>query len=225
MGVAGLPEASRGIDAVVEMMLDATQGYGPPPTAARLFGRHGARFPTGRSGMHAITVSAWRTAESGPMRVVSGPIGRETVHVEAPEASRVDAEMRWFLEWFEAGSEVDPLIRAAVAHFWFVTIHPFEDGNGRVARAIADWALARADASTDRYCSMPSQIERKKKRCGLEPETQQHSDVDITPWIRWFVDCLERSIDAADDSSSDVLWKARAWERINAEPVSDGSST
>lgn len=221
MDVAGLPEASRSVDAVVEMMLDATQGYERPLTASRLFGWHAALFPTGRSGMHSITVGAWRTAESGPMRVVSGPIGRETVHFEAPEASRVDAEMRRFLEWFEAGSEVDPLIRAAVAHLWFVTIHPFEDGNGRVARAIADMALARADASADRYYGMSSQIEREKKRYYLELETQQRSDVDITPWVRWFLGCLERSIDAADESLSGVLRKARAWERINAGPVNE----
>jgi Fic family protein len=219
LDVGGLPPASRDVDAVVEMMLDATQRFEVPLTAERLFGWHAALFPTGRSGTHKITVGAWRTGESGPMQVVSGPIGKEKVHFEAPEAARLKSEMKKFLNWFESTAEIDPVIRAGVAHLWFVTIHPFEDGNGRIARAIADMALARSDGSKDRFYSMSSEIEREKKRYYLELESQQKSDTNITPWLTWFLACLERALDAAEQSLGAVLLKARVWERINHRPV------
>lgn len=221
LDAAGLPVASRDIDAVVEMMLDATQRFEAPLTAERLFGWQAALFPTGRSGIHRITVGAWRKGESGPMQVVSGRIGREKVHFEAPDASRLDAEMTQFLTWFESPVAIDSLVRAGVAHFWFVTIHPFEDGNGRIARAIADMALARSDGSTSRFYSMSSQIELEKKQYYLELEAQQKSDTDITRWLTWFLDCLERAIDAAEKSLAMVLFKARLWERVNHRPVND----
>jgi Fic family protein len=221
LDVAGLPPASRDVDAVVEMMLDATQRYDAPLTAERLFGWHAALFPTGRSGIHKITVGAWRTGAAGPMQVVSGPIGKETVHFEAPDASLLDDLMREFLAWFEESSVTDPVVRAGIAHLWFVTIHPFEDGNGRIARAIADMALARSDRSKDRFYSMSSEIELEKKAYYLELESQQKGDVDITPWLTWFLSCLERSIDAADHSLSAVLRKARVWERVNQKPVNE----
>lgn len=225
LDVAGLPPASRDVDAIVEMMLDATQRFDAPLTAERLFGWHAALFPTGRSGIHKITVGAWRTGEAGPMQVVSGPIGREKVHFEAPEANRLDKEMRQFLKWFEADSDTDSVLRAGIAHLWFVTIHPFEDGNGRIARAIADMALSRSDGSKDRFYSMSSEIEREKKQYYLELESQQKSGTDITPWLRWFLACLERAIDAAESALGAVLLKARIWERVNHKPVNERQRT
>lgn len=221
LDIGGLPPASRDVDAVVDMMLDATQRFEAPLTAQRLFGWHAALFPTGRSGLQKITVGAWRTGEAGPMQVVSGPIGREKVHFEAPEAPLLGEEMKKFLKWFEAESDSDPVIRAGIAHLWFVTIHPFEDGNGRIARAIADMALARSDGSKDRFYSMSSEIEREKKRYYLELETQQNGDTDITPWLTWFLACLGRAIDAAEQSLGSVLLKARIWERLNHKPVNE----
>jgi Fic family protein len=221
LDVAGLPPASRDVDAVVEMMLDATQRFDSPLTAERLFGWHAALFPTGRSGIHKITVGAWRTGSAGPMQVVSGPIGKETVHFDAPDALRLDDEMLRFLTWFEAPSATDPVIRAGIAHLWFVTIHPFEDGNGRIARAIADMALARSDRSKDRFYSMSTEIELEKKTYYLELESQQKGDLDTTPWLTWFLSCLERAIDSADNSLVAVLRKARLWERVNQKPVDE----
>lgn len=221
LDIGGLPPASRDVDAVVEMMLDATQRFEAPLTAQRLFDWHAALFPTGRSGIHKITVGAWRTGEAGAMQVVSGPIGREKVHFEAPEAPLLNEEMKKFLKWFEAKSDTDPVIRAGIAHLWFVTIHPFEDGNGRIARAIADMALARSDGNKDRFYSMSSEIEREKKQYYLELETQQKGDTDITPWLKWFLACLERAIDAAEQSLGSVMLKAKIWERVNHKPVND----
>jgi Fic family protein len=221
LDIAGLPPARRDVDAVVEMMLDATQRFDSALTAERLFGWHAALFPTGRSGIHKITVGAWRTGSAGRMQVVSGPIGRETVHFEAPDASRLDDEMRRFLTWFETPSATDSVIRAGIAHFWFVTIHPFEDGNGRIARAIADMALARSDRSKDRFYSMSSEIEIEKKTYYLQLESQQRGDADITPWLTWFLSCLERAIDSADTSLAAVVRKARLWDRVNHKPANE----
>lgn len=222
LDTAGLPPASRDVEAVVEMMLDATQRFDAPLTAERLFGWHAALFPTGRSGLEKITVGAWRP---GPMHVISGSIGKEKVHFEAPEASRLSVEIAQFLKWFESHPQIDPVIRAGTAHLWFVTIHPFDDGNGRIARAIADLALARSDGSKDRFYSMSSQIEQEKKEYYRELESQQKSDTDITPWLAWFLGCLERSIDAAEESLQAVLFKARLWERINHNPVNERQRT
>ena len=160
-------------------------------------------------------------AASGPMRVVSGPIGRENVHFEAPEADRLQSEMSRFIEWFNAPAPIDPVLKAGIAHFWFVTIHPFEDGNGRTARAIADMALARADGTKDRFYSMSSQIEAERNDYYLKLESTQRGDVDITTWLAWFLACLGRAIEAADHTLSAVLNKARLWERINRRPVND----
>lgn len=157
--IAGLVPASRDVEGIVEMMLDATQNFSKTLTKDRLFGWHAALFPTGRSGMHRITVGGWRTLDAGPMQVVSGPMGREKVHFEAPDADRLENEMATFLRWFDSGGDIDPVIKAGIAHLWFVTIHPFEDGNGRIARAIGDMALARADVTPDRFYSLSSQIE------------------------------------------------------------------
>ncbi|MCC7388835.1 MAG: Fic family protein [Phycisphaerales bacterium] len=221
LDVAGLPKAGREVEGVVEMMLDATQRFDQPLTEERLFGWHGALFPTGRAGMRRITVGAWRPSEAGPMQVVSGPIGRERVHFEAPAADRLDAEMRTFLGWFNGPDTVDPVLRAGVAHFWFVTIHPFEDGNGRIARAIADMALARADGTGERFYSMSSQVEAERKEYYLRLESAQRGGLDITPWLGWFLGCLDRAIEAAGAMLGAVLAKARLWRRINERPVNE----
>jgi Fic family protein len=221
LDVAGLAKAGREVEGVVEMMLDATQRFDQPLTEERLFGWHGALFPTGRAGMRRITVGAWRPSEAGPMRVVSGPIGRERVHFEAPGADRLGSEMGAFLGWFNGSDTVDPVLRAGVAHFWFVTIHPFEDGNGRIARAIADMALARADGTGERFYSMSSQIEAERKEYYLRLESGQRGGLDITPWLGWFLGCLDRAIEAAGATLGAVLVKARLWRRINERPVNE----
>ncbi len=217
--VGGLAAANRDVDGIVEMMLDATQHYEAPLTRERLFDWHAALFPTGRSGMRRIVVGAWRGPDSGPMRVVSGAIGKERVHFEAPKASRLAAEMKRFVTWIEARSSVDWMLRAGVAHLWFVTIHPFEDGNGRIARAIADMALSRSDGSKERFYSMSSQVEKERKAYYDQLERQQSGSLDITPWLEWFLACLDRAVQAADESLSAVLYRSRLWERINRATV------
>ena len=212
----GNVKAGREVEGVVEMMLDATQKYAEPLTAERLFGWHAALFPTGRSGMRRITVGAWRPASAGPMQVVSGPIGRERVHFEAPEARRLRREGAAFLDWFEKTRQIDPVLKAGIAHFWFVTLHPFEDGNGRISRAIADLALARAEGTPERFYSMSTQIEAEKKQYYLKLEQSQKGGVDITAWLEWFLDCLGRAITGAESGLAVVLKKARTWERINS---------
>lgn len=221
MDVAGLVPAERDVEGVVEMMLDATQRYDQPLTQDRLFGWHAALFPTGRSGMNKIIVGDWRDDSSGPMQVVSGPIGREKVHYEAPTANRVSQEMTAFIEWLDAKHEIDPVIIAAVAHLWFVTIHPFEDGNGRIARAIADLALARSEQSAQRFYSMSSQIRAERNRYYDLLETTQKGDLDITPWLQWFLECLDRAFDKADDTLSAVMDKARYWDAIKDQPLNE----
>lgn len=219
--VAGLVPASRDVEGIVEMMLDATQKYRQPLTAERLFDWHSALFPTGRSGMSRITVGSWRPLSAGAMQVISGPIGREKVHFEAPSADRLDAEMLAFLAWFNTEQPIDPLIKAGLAHFWFVTIHPFEDGNGRIARAIADMSLSRADGTENRFYSMSAQIESERKTYYATLERQQRDTVDVIAWLGWFLDCLSRAIDQAEETLSAVLNKARMWDRINLQPVND----
>lgn len=218
---AGTAVASRDVEGIVEMMLDATQNYAKPLTTERLFDWHSALFPTGRSGMHRITVGAWRPVEAGAMQVVSGPIGREKVHFEAPSAEKLNREMTAFLEWFEAANGVDPVVKAGVAHFWFVTIHPFEDGNGRIGRAIADLELARADSTAERFYSMSSQIETERKEYYLQLERGQRNGLDVTVWLEWFLGCLGRAIAKADETLSGILQKARLWEKVNQQPVND----
>ena len=221
LDIAGLIPASRNVDGIVEMMLDATQNFTAPLTYNRLFDWHAALFPTGRSGMHRIVVGNWRTPESGPMQVVSGPFGREKIHFEAPEADRLAAEMKQFFKWFNTANDIDPVLKAGIAHLWFVTIHPFEDGNGRIARAIGDMALARADGTADRFYSLSSQIEAERKDYYAQLEKQQRSTPDITDWLVWFLDCLGRAIANAETLLSAVLFKAELWERINQNPVND----
>jgi len=222
---AGAAVASRNVEGVVEMMLDGTRRFAEPLTAERLFGWHSSLLPTSRSGMQRITTGAWRPAEVGAMQVVSGPVGRERVHFEAPEAPRLGVEMARFLEWFETPAGIDPVLKAGIAHFWFVTIHPFEDGNGRIARAIADMALARADGTSDRFYSMSAQIETQRKAYYDHLERSQRGGLDITPWLEWFLGCLGRAIDRAQESLAGTLSKARLWEWINRSPVNERQRT
>jgi len=221
LDAAGLPTPSRAVEGVVEMMLDATRRYDQPLSAERLFAWHAALFPTARSGMHRITVGAWRDAAAGPMQVVSGPMGRERVHFQAPAAERLDTEMHRFLDWFNGTNDLDPVLKAAVAHFWFVTIHPFEDGNGRIARAIADMALARSDGTPDRFYSMSARIEAERKEYYFQLESAQRGSTDITAWIAWFLGCLERAIEGADGMLAGVLRKARLWQSLQVKPVNE----
>lgn len=221
MDIAGLVPADRHVEGVVEMMLDATQNYSAPLTTDRLFAWHAAMFPTGRSGMTAITVGAWRTDDTGAMQVVSGPIGRERIHYEAPAAVRLAQEMDRFVRWFETDTGIDPVLKAGIAHLWFVTVHPFDDGNGRIARAIADLALARAELTDQRFYSMSAQIRQERKNYYDLLEATQKGDLDITSWLEWFLDCLSRAFDGAQQTLSSVLSKARFWERFGDIPMND----
>ncbi|HFD87033.1 MAG TPA: Fic family protein [Gammaproteobacteria bacterium] len=219
LDVGGLVPADRDVEGVVEMVLDATGNYAETLTEERLFAWHAALFPTGRSGLTRIQVGNWRDDSDGPMQVVSGPIGRERVHYEAPPAHRIPDEMAGFLEWFEQPGSMDPLLVAGLAHLWFVTIHPFDDGNGRIARAIADMALARSEKTGQRFYSMSAQIRREHKAYYDQLEWTQKGDLDITQWQDWFLNCLLRAIDGAQETLSAVMRKARVWERFAKEPL------
>ncbi|MBA3677328.1 MAG: Fic family protein [Sphingosinicella sp.] len=212
LDIAGLVPADRAVEGVVEMVLDATQKYREELTAERLFGWHAALFPTGRSGMSRIVVGAWRDDSHGAMQVVSGPIGRQKVHYEAPPAENLDREMKAFLSWFEADKGIDPVLKAGVAHLWFITIHPFDDGNGRIARAIADMALARSEDSPQRFYSMSAQIRAEREAYYEMLEATQKGDLDITGWLTWFLECLGRAFGGADEIFNSVMRKARFWE-------------
>lgn len=221
LDVGGLLPADRHVEGVVEMMLDATQRYDQPLTAERLFGWHAALFPTGRSGMQRITVGAWRDDRSSAMQVVSGPVGRERVHFEAPEAARLDAEMTRFLDWISGDTAMEPVLKAALGHLWFVTIHPFDDGNGRIARAIADLLLARSEGSPQRFYSMSAQIREERDDYYAILERTQRGTMDVTAWMQWFLACLTRAIERAHGTLSDVIEKARYWERLRDVPLND----
>jgi len=213
LDVAGLPQASRDVEGVVEMMLDATRNFRKPLTEDRLFGWHACLFPSARSGTRSIVPGAWRTPASGPMQVVSGPIGKERIHFEAPAAERLPAEMEAFLQWFSANGE-DPVMQAAIAHFWFVTIHPFQDGNGRIARAVAEMALARADGLPERFYSMSSRIEAERQDYYSVLEKCQKGRLDITAWIVWFLGCLGRTLDEAEKNIEAALKRAEFRDRL-----------
>lgn len=217
----GLQPAGRDVEAIVEVMVDATQRFDSPLTGKRLRGWHAALFPTAISRHSRSTVGAWRTDRRGPMQVVAGRIGNERLHFEAPAAQRVPGEMRKLLTWFEKGPKLDSVLRAGLAHLWFVTVHPFDDGNGRIGRAVADMALARSDGSRERFYSMSTEIERCRKDYYLILEATQKGDLDVTAWLEWFLACLDRAIDASEVSLARVLSKAKVWEVINQSPVNE----
>ena len=213
MDIAGAIPANRNVEGVVEMTLDATQNFDKPLTDDRLFAWHAALFPAGRSGMRKIIVGAWRDDAGGPMEVVSGPIGRERVHFEAPAAPLLEQEMARFLEWANEPDGTDPVLRAALAHLWFVTIHPFDDGNGRIARAISDWALARSEKSPQRFYSMSWQIRQERDAYYRILEGAQKGRLDVTPWMAWFLVCLGRAFEGTEATLAAVLHKARFWQK------------
>lgn len=203
----------RNVEGVVEMVLDATRNYSAPLTRRRLWAWHAALFPTGRSGLHEIHVGNWRDDHAGPMQVVSGPYGRERVHYEAPPAERVDSEMDTFLQWFNSETAEDPVLRAGLAHLWCVTVHPFDDGNGRIARAVGDMALARAERSSERYYSLSAQIQRDRKNYYDLLERTQRGSMDVTEWLAWVLSCLLSALQQAESVLNEVVAKAKFWQR------------
>ena len=222
---AAVVPADRRTEGVVEMMLDATENYEALLTPERLFGWQASLFPTGYSGMHKVKTGAWRDDAAGPMQVVSGPIGRQQVHYQAPLAPQLDGEMQAFLDWFNRRGEPEGLLRAGLAHLWFVTIHPFEDGNGRVARAIADQALAQSEDSGQRFYSMSSQIRKERSDYYDTLERSQKGALDVTDWLVWFLDCFSRAIDGAEAACANVLRKADFWQRYAREPFTKRQKT
>ena len=213
MDIAGLVPADRHVDGVVEMMLDATSNYRGKLSAERLFGWHSALFPSGRSGIHKIAVGRWRDNEKGPMQVISGAMGKEKVHFEAPDADDLKKEMKSFLHWFNSEKDLDPVIKSAIAHLWFVTVHPFDDGNGRIARAIADMQLARADGDQQRFYSMSAQIRLDRTAYYNMLEKAQKGSLDITAWLLWYLHCLDGALNVTDQNLQAVLAKTRFWDK------------
>ncbi|MBK8873194.1 MAG: Fic family protein [Bacteroidetes bacterium] len=220
--IAGLIPADRNVDGVVEVMLDATQKFKGQLTKQRLFGWHAALFPSGRSGMHKIVVGKWRDNTSeDPMQVVSGAMGKEKVHFQAPQSEVLTREMTKYLKWFNAKEQMNPLIKAAIAHLWFVTIHPFDDGNGRLARTIADMQLARADGIPKRFYSMSAQIRIERKEYYNILEKTQQGSLNITQWLIWFLECLNRSLIASEKIVATVVSKARFWDDIKTVALNE----
>jgi Fic family protein len=221
MDIGALSPTDRHVEGIVEMMLDATQNFAKPLTAERLFAWHAALFPTGRSGMRKIIVGGWRHDATGPMQVVSGSSGRERVHFQAPAAKRLEPEMNMFLDWFDKNEPTDPVLKAGVAHLWFATIHPFDDGNGRIARAIADLLLTRSEQTPQRFYSMSSQIRDERNAYYEILEATQKDGLDITPWLEWFLGCLDRAFDGAETILAAVMTKARFWETHASQSFND----
>lgn len=213
MDIAGLVSSDRNVEGVVDMMLDATQNYNKALNKDRLFDWHSALFPTGRSSAHKIVVGNWRDSKKGPMQVVSGAMGKEKVHYEAPEATRLKKEMKLFLDWFNSNNSLDAVLKSAIAHLWFVTIHPFDDGNGRIARAIADMQLAKADGDQYRFYSMSAQIRLERNTYYDILERTQKGKLDITEWLEWFLYCLDRALNATDAVLKHVLDKTKFWDK------------
>ncbi len=221
MDIGGLPSSDRNVEGIVEMMLDATRKYQKPLTRDRLFGWHAALFPTSFSGLSRINAGMWRNDAGGPVQVVSGPHGKTTVHFEAPAAPLLEKEMSRFLEAFNADDVTDPVIKAALFHLWFVTVHPFDDGNGRIARAIADMQLARSEGSPQRFYSMSAQIRLERKAYYQILERTQDETMDVTAWMEWFLGCLSRAIEGSHILLTTVLFKARFWESVEGVDLND----
>ena len=218
MDQAGLNKVDRNVEGVVEMMLDDTQNYNTILSKERLFAWHSSLFPAGYSGLSKIAVGEWR---KGPIQVVSGYSGKEIIHFEGPPAGRVDKEMSAFLDWLNKENHIDQVLKACIAHLWFVTIHPFEDGNGRIGRAIADLLLARSENSTQRYYSLSAQIQLERKDYYTILEQSQKGDLEITHWLKWFLGCLRRAILGASETLSSVMYKAKFWESISNNKLND----
>jgi Fic family protein len=218
MDIAGLIPSDRNVDGVVEMMLDATQNFAKPLVKDRLYGWHNCLFPTGRSGMYKINVGQWRTDNNGPMQVVSGGLGREKVHFQAPDAILLEKEMSQFLDWFNDEKTLDPVLKAGIAHLWFITLHPFDDGNGRLARALTDMQLCKADGSSKRFYSMSAQILLQRNQYYTILEETQKGNLDITNWLLWFFENVLAALNATNTTLEQVLLKASFWEKQNSTP-------
>lgn len=223
MGIddGGFVPIERHVEGVVEMMLDATRNFEQPLTEERLFGWHAALFPSGRSGMTKIEVGQWRTDQQGPMQVVSGAVGKEQVHFQAPPARSLSREMKAFFTWLKDPPNLDPVLVAAIAHLWFITLHPFDDGNGRIARAITELALARSEQTAKRFYSLSAQICLDRKGYYQILEDTQSGDLDITAWLSWFLKCLSRAFEGAEMLLKAVLKKAEFWEQHKMEPLNE----
>ena len=221
MDISGLIPSDRNVEGIVDVMVDATQNYLEPLDKMRLFDWHAALFPTGRSGMYKITVGDWRGNAMGPMQVVSGGMGNEKVHYEAPESNRLEEEMAKFFHWFNTPDEIDSILKSAVAHFWFVTIHPFDDGNGRIARAIADMQLARSEKEHQRFYSMSAQIRLGRNQYYEILEQSQKGTLDITDWILWYLYCLDSALDATDKTLESVIQKTKFWHKQSNTPINE----
>ncbi len=221
MDISALKPSDRDVEGVVEMMLDATRNYDQILDKERLFAWHASLFPTARSGMTKINVGTWRDDRNGPMQVVSGPYGREQVHFIAPPAERLEDEISVFLDWFNGEDDMDDVLKAGLAHLWFVTVHPFEDGNGRIARAITDMVLARSERSSQRFYSMSAQTRIERNDYYDILEATQKGAIDVSKWLMWFLGCLARAIEGAEETLAVVLFKAHFWDRIAAEPLNE----
>ena len=219
--IGALAPVDRHVEGVVEMVLDATANCNAPVSRERLFGWHAALFPTGYTGLSRINVGLWRDDASGPMQVVSGPVGRQKVHFEAPPAGRLESEISRFLDWVNSASNEPPLLKAGLGHLWFVTLHPFDDGNGRIARAIGDLLLARADGNPQRFYSLSAQIQRERKAYYDILERAQKRSMDVTEWLAWFLDTLHRAVDQAQYTLDAVLTKTRFWQRWGTMPLNE----
>ena len=219
LDIGALAPSDRHVDGVVDVVLDATRNFDQLLTEERLLGWHAALFPTGYSGRVRITVAAWRTDASGPMEVVSGAVGREKVHFTAPPASTLADQTGAFLKWFQADPVGDTLIKAGLAHLWLVTLHPFDDGNGRISRAVGDMALARAEGTSQRFYSFSAQIQRERKDYYEQLEATQKGPLNVTPWLNWFLGCLLRAVQGADALLVGVLDKAQFWQRWAGTPM------
>jgi len=217
---AGLVTPSREVDGVVDMMIDATYNHKEDLSKERLFGWHNSLFPTGMSGFYKIAVAEYRNDSKGPMQIVSGPAGQERIHFEAPEASKIEKEMGILIHWIN-NFKLDNILKSAIAHFWFLTIHPFDDGNGRIGRAILDKLLARSDGSQYRFYSMSSQIQKHRNEYYLQLESASKGSLDITAWIIWFLECFDKCLDSAHEECEKVLFKAKVWEHANKQNLND----
>jgi Fic family protein len=213
MEISGLVSSDRNVDGVVEMMLDATQHYERPLTVERLFVWHSALFPTGRSGLYSIIVGNWRDDSTGPMQVVSGAMGKEKVHYQAPPAKDLEKEIYSFITWYNNEGNHDLILKAGLAHLWFITIHPFEDGNGRIARAITDMLLARSDGISQRFYSMSAQIRLERQKYYDILERSQKGTLDVTEWLVWFLNCLRDALTSSEEVLSRVLYKNKFWNK------------
>ena len=219
--IGALAPVDRHVDGVVEMVIDATTNCHAPVTRERLFGWHASLFPTGYSGLSKLNVAAWRDDANGPMQVVSGPVGRQRVHFESPPADCLETETGRFFGWVNSASDEPLLLKAGLAHLWFVTLHPFDDGNGRIARAIGDLLLARADGSAQRFYSLSAQIQRERRAYYDILERTQKQSMDVTEWLFWFLDTLHRAVDQAQNTLNGVLSKAWFWQRHASIPLNE----